>query len=139
MIVLDTNVISEMMRQPGAPEVVRWVGQQVRAELFTTAITESEIFLGIELVSKGRRRDQLLADAEGMFGEDMAGRILTFDSRAARAFAGILGQRRRLGRPIGHADAQIAAIAQVHHAAVATRDVDDFAHCDIRVIDPWER
>lgn len=137
MIVLDTNVVSELMKPNRSPEVLAWVAQQARKELFTTAVTEAEVFYGIELISKGRRRNQLFADAESMFNEDFVDRILTFDSRAARAYARIVASRRKLGRPIGHADAQIAAIALTYGAAVATRDVDDFAHCDIRVINPW--
>lgn len=138
MIILDTNVISELMRSTGAPEVSRWVAQQVPAELWTTAINEAEIFYGVELIAKGRRREQMQADAESMFAEDLLNHVLMFDSEAARAYARIVARRRALGRPVGHADAQIAAIAQVHGAVVATRDLDDFTHCGVRVINPWE-
>ncbi len=137
MIVLDTNVVSELMRPNRSPNVLKWVSKQVPAELFTTAVTEAEVFYGIELISKGRRRDELLREAEGMFGEDFVGRVLIFDSDAARAYSRILARRRSAGRPMSHADAQIAAITQVQGAALATRDVRDFANCDIRVIDPW--
>lgn len=138
MIILDTNVISELMRSTGAPVVSRWAAQQLPAELWTTAINEAEIFYGIELIAKGKRREQIQSDAEGMFGEDLLNHVLMFDSQAARAYARIIARRRALGRPIGHADAQIAAIAQVHGAVVATRDIADFTHCGIRVVNPWE-
>ena len=87
MIVLDTNVLSELMRPKPFAQVVAWVALQPAAELFTTAITEAEIFYGIELLAKSKRRDSLLAAAEKMFTEDFAGRILGFESEAARHFA----------------------------------------------------
>jgi toxin FitB len=137
MIVLDTNVLSELMRPTPSAEVVAWVAEQPAADLFTTAITEAEIFYGIELLDTGRRRDGLLAAAEGMFTEDFAGRVLGFESDAARHFARIAAHRRALGRPISHADAQIAAIARAHGAKLATGNGPDFADCSIAVIDPW--
>ena len=83
------------------------------------------------------RRDGLLTAAEAMFAEDLAGRIFGFESGAARAFSKIGAHRRALGRPISHADAQIAAIAQVRGAKLATRNVADFADCGLDVVDPW--
>jgi len=137
MIVLDTNVISELMRPIPSTQVVRWVTNQPATGLFTTAITEAEIFYGLELLTKGKRRAGLEAAAEAMFADDFAGRVIGFDSQAARAFATIAARRRALGKPISHSDAQIAAIAQLYGAALATRDVADFEGCDIRLIDPW--
>jgi toxin FitB len=137
MIVLDTNVLSELMRPKPSTQVVAWVALQPAAELFTTAITEAEIFYGIELLAKGKRRDNLLAAAEEMFTEDFAGRILGFESEAARRFAEIAARRRALGRPISQADAQIAATTQAHGARLATGNGPDFADCNIVVIDPW--
>jgi len=137
VIVLDTNVLSELMRPVPSTQVVRWVTRQPATELFTTAITEAEIFYGIELLAKGKRRTGLQAAAEAMFTDDFAGRVISFDSHAARAFATIAARRRALGKPISHSDAQIAAIAQLYGAALATRDVADFEGCEIRVIDPW--
>ena len=137
MIIVDTNVLSELMRPEPSPRVAAWLGQQAAENVFTTTITEAEIFFGIELLSKSRRREQLLAAAKAMFEEDLAGRILSFDSDAARAFARIAARRRSLGKPVSHADAQIAAIAQVRGAGLATRDVADFVGCGIEVIDPW--
>jgi len=119
MIVLDTNVLSELMRPKPSTRVVTWVANQPAAELFTTSITEAEIFYGIELLTRGKRREALLAAAEAMFTEDLAGRIFAFDSDAARVFSKIAAHRRALGRPINHADAQIAAIAQVRGAKLA--------------------
>jgi len=138
MIVLDTNVLSELMRPAPSPRVVAWVAKQPAAELFTTSITEAEIFYGIELLTKGMRRESLLAAAEAMFAEDLAGRVVGFDSDAARAFSRIAAHRCALGRPISHADAQIAAIAQVRGAKLATRNVADFEDCDLAAVDPWD-
>jgi predicted nucleic acid-binding protein len=125
------------MRPRPFVQVAQWVGNRPAVELFTTAITEAEVFYGIELLPKSRRRDGLLAAAEAMFGKDFAERVLAFDSDAARAFSRIAARRRALGKPISHADAQIAAIVQLNKATLATRNVADFAHCEIRLIDPW--
>jgi toxin FitB len=137
MIILDTNVLSELMRANPSPRVSAWVAQQSAGELCTTSITEAEIFYGIELLAKGKRREQLLAAADAVFSEDLAGRVFGFDGDAARAFSKIAARRRGLGKPISHADAQIAAIAQVRRAKLATRNVADFQDCGIAVIDPW--
>ena len=88
------------------------------------------------VLPKSRRRESLLAAAEAMFAEDFAERVLAFDSEAARAFARIAARRRAVGKPISHADAQIAAIVQVNNATLATRNVGDFDSCGIRIIDP---
>jgi len=137
MIILDTNVLSELMRPRPHRRVVAWIAKQSATELFTTSITEAEIFYGLELLAKGKRREGLLAAAEAMFAEDLAGRVLGFDSDAARAFSRIAAHRRALGRPISHADAEIAAIAQVRGAKLATRNVADFEDCGLAAVDPW--
>jgi predicted nucleic acid-binding protein len=137
MIILDTNVLSELMKPRPSPHVVAWVAKQSAAELFTTTITEAEIFYGIELLARGKRREALLAAAEAMFTEDLSGRVLGFESEAARVFSKIAAHRRALGKPISHADAQIAAIAHVRRAKLATRNGQDFADCGVDVIDPW--
>lgn len=137
MIVLDTNVLSELMRPQPAEHVVRWVADQTRASLFITSITQAEILHGILLLPAGKLRDAFDAAAEAVFNEDFAGRVLPFDSDAARPYARIATQRRRGGRPISRVDAQIAAIARAADAAVATRNVEDFAGCEVRVGNPW--
>jgi toxin FitB len=137
MIILDTNVLSELMRSEPSSRVVAWVAKQPAREIFTTSITEAEIFYGIELLTKGKRREGLLAAAESMFAEDLAGRVFGFEGDAARVFSKIAASRRALGRPISHADAQIAAIAQVRSAKLATRNVEDFEECGVDIVDPW--
>lgn len=137
MIILDTNVLSELMKLTPAPQVFVWFGRQVPTELFITSLTEAETYAGIELLPHGKRRNALMAAAENVFAKDFAGRILSFDSDAARAFAKIVARRRRLGKPIGPIDAQIAAIAELRGAKLATRNVVDFSDCGIDLIDPW--
>jgi toxin FitB len=138
MIILDTNVISELMRANPFPQVVAWVAKVDAAELATTTITEAEILYGIEILGKSKRRDGLLAAAEAMFAEEFAGRIFAFDSDAARAFSRISAHRRAFGKPISFPDAQIAAIAKTRRAKLATRNTVDFADCGLDVIDPWK-
>ena len=138
MIILDTNVLSELMKSQPDPAVAEWVDAQPEPELFTTSITEAEIFLGVELLSIRKRRDVLLAAAERVFAVDFEGRILGFESESARAFSRISAHRRRLGKPISQANAQIAAIAQVRRAKVATRDIADFRDCGVEILNPWD-
>ncbi len=137
MIVLDTNVISELMRGTPEPAVLRWANSHPAPSLFITSITQAEILHGIWLLPKGKRRDALLATADEMFQHDFAGRILPFGSDAAAVYATIAVARRRAGEPIAAFDAQIAAIVRVHDADLATRNVDDFEGCGIDIIDPW--
>jgi predicted nucleic acid-binding protein len=139
MIIVDTNVLSELMRPKPSADVVAWAAKQPASELFTTSITEAEIFYGIELLARGKRREKLLVAAAAIFTRDLGGRVLAFESDAARAFSTIAAHRRILGRPISHADAQIAAITLVRRAKLATRNVADFQDCGIEVLDPWAR
>jgi predicted nucleic acid-binding protein len=137
MIVLDTNVVSELMRPLPSDQVVGWTRSRAGAELFTTAITVAEIFYGIERLPRGKRRAAFEAAAEAILTDEFAGRVIGFDSHAARAFAKIAARRRAMGKPISQSDAQIAAIVQVCGATLATRNLPDFQECDIRLVDPW--
>lgn len=138
MIVLDTNVLSEMMRAAPAAAPLRWMANQAPATLYTTSITQAEILHGIMLLPPGKRRSAFATAAEAMFKEDFAGRVLPFGSAAAVAYARIATARTQSGNPISHFDAQIAAIAHSTGASVATRNTKDFARCDIELINPWE-
>jgi toxin FitB len=137
MIVLDTNVLSEATRPTPLQRVLDWIAAQQAATLFTTTISEGELLYGVATLPSGRRRSALEEALRRMLSEDFPGRVLNFDRPAAREFAGIALARRRKGRPISTFDAQIAAIARAHGAAVATRNVDDFEGCGIDIIDPW--
>jgi len=138
MIVLDTNVVSELMRPAPDSRVLHWFGNQVAEDLHVTAVTMAEILHGIELISTARRRDVLRAAAEKMFADVFADRVLTFEDRAAQAFSQIASTRRRQGKPTSQVDAQIAAITRVHGATLATRNPYVFEGCGIRLVNPWE-
>lgn len=136
MIVLDTNVLSELMKSEPDGSVLYWIGKHASTHLFITTLTQSEILYGLELLPKGKRRSSLKEAARSMFDIDFAGRILPFDSDAAQQFAVIAAKRRTIGRPIAQIDAQIAAIARSHHATLATRNVADFEECGIDIVNP---
>ncbi|MCV2449431.1 type II toxin-antitoxin system VapC family toxin [Paracoccus sp. DMF] len=137
MILLDTNVISELMRTEPARIVLDWFGQHNSADLFISAVTEAELRTGVAILPEGQRRDRLQLALDAMIDQDFQTRVLPFDSPAAKAYADITAQRRAAGRPIAEADCQIAAIARAMGAPVATRNVKDFDGCGIRLINPW--
>lgn len=138
MIVLDTNVISELMRREPDAKVMAWIAQQPIAGVFTTTLTQAEIFYGLALLPDGRRRDELVAAARPMFDVDLVGRILPFDTDAALAYPDIAASRRLKGQPISQIDAQIAAIVRSRGARLATQNMRDFADCGITVVNPWD-
>ena len=138
MIILDTNVVSELMRPTPDTHVMRWFSSQSAEDLHVTAVTVSELFYGIELISTTRRRDTVRAAAEKMFEVVFADRVLTFEDRAARAFSQIASSRRRQGKPMSEFDAQIAAIKRIHSATLATRNPYVFEGCGVRLVNPWE-
>jgi predicted nucleic acid-binding protein len=137
MILLDTNILSELMRPVPEADVERWLTDQPAASVFISAITEAELRYGIALLPNGKRRSTLTIALQDMLAEDFSGRILPFDSPAAVAFAEIAADRQQAGRPISQADAQIAAIARSRGATLATRNVADFQGCGLEVINPW--
>jgi hypothetical protein len=137
MWILDTNVVSELVATRPSVDVVARIGALPENAVFTTAITEAELFYGIERLPAGRRRDHLRAAIEAIFSEDFAGRMLSFDSHAARNYGRLLAQRRTAGRPMSQSDVQIAAIAIEHKATLVTRNTRDFAHSDIELLNPW--
>ena len=137
MIILDTNVLSELMKAKPSEVVVAWLARQSRKNLSTTSITKAEILYGVARLPEGRRKAALARDAERMFGEDFGHPLLSFDDAATTHYAEILNIRRRAGRPMATLDALIASIALAIDAAVATRNVADFEGCGIAVIDPW--
>ena len=138
MKILDTNVVSELIRPNRDENVVAWVDAQPINELFVTAITEAELRAGVATMPSGKRKKALEADVHGILQQEFAGRILPFDSNAAIEYATIVSARRALGKPISQFDAQIAAIARANGAsAIVTRNVDDFANLNINLINPW--
>jgi predicted nucleic acid-binding protein len=137
VIVLDTNVLSEMLRQDPDPSVVCWIDGNAASVMVTTSVTRAELMYGIEIMPPGRRRDLLRCVADNVFDIELGGRLLAFDRDAADAFAVIRSLRRAAGLPVGVADAMIAAIAQSRRATVATRNVRDFVGCGVDIVNPW--
>jgi toxin FitB len=138
MIVVDTNVMSELMRAAPDPIVTAWVRRQPTGSMFTTAVTVAEIRYGIERLSEGRRRDDLRSVADELFAA-FTDQILPFDTAAAAEYAALVAGRDRAGLPIDGFDAQIAAICRSRRAELATRNVKDFASTGIDVLDPWRQ
>jgi predicted nucleic acid-binding protein len=138
MIVLDTNVISELMHPRGEPRVVAWVDQLPGGDVFLTAVTTAELRYGIARLPDGRRKADLAARVQRTLDEDFAGRILSFDDGAAAHYADIVTHRERRGSVISMADAQIAAICRHHRAGLATRNTKDFADTGVDLFDPWQ-
>lgn len=138
MIVLDTNVLSELICPRPEPRVVAWLLGQPRSQLFTTAVSLGEMLFGARVLPEGRRKQQLLQEVRAIFATDMAGRVLPYDMDAADAHASFTATRRAQGRPVGMADAMIAGITHSRGATLATRNVRDFAGCGIELVDPWQ-
>lgn len=137
MIILDTNVLSEALRPTPSDKVLSWMLAEPITSLFTTTITEAELFYGAALLPRGRRRESLETVITQLLELHFTDRILPFDSAAAREFAVLAASRRRAGQPIGEANGRIAAIARSRGAVLATRNVRDFSQCGITVVDPW--
>ena len=137
MLVVDTNVLSELMRPTPDPVIASWVAKRTTSSLHLTAISEAELRFGLAIMPPGRRRDGLAEGLKRMLRTGFANRVLPFDSAAASSYAEIAAARRAMGRPMPEADCQIAAIARSRDMAVVTRNVRDFADAGIDVIDPW--
>jgi predicted nucleic acid-binding protein len=138
MIVLDTNVLSEVLRPVPESSVLDWLSIQPRASVFVTTITRGEILYGIRILADGKRRRELWDAAIKMFDTDFADQVLSFDSEAADMYSDIAASRRAAGRPISQFDAMIAAMARSRGASLATRNAKDFEDCGVAVINPWK-
>jgi toxin FitB len=137
MVILDTNIISEALSQRPNTIVKAWLREQPVASIFTTSVTEAEILRGLRDLPDGKRKRDLEAAVQPIFERDFAGRVLPFDSEAAHAYADLIAVRRKIGRPIGSFDAQIAGIAISRGAAIATRNTKDFSDVGLALINPW--
>ena len=135
--ILDTNVVSELTNPVPNPVVLAWWNRQQLADMFTTTITEAELRYGLAIMPAGRYRNNMTMEVENFLAFEVAGRILSFDRAAARAYAVIYADRRLRGRPTSPSDCQIAAIASSQNMAVATRNVGDFTDCGVELINPW--
>ena len=138
MILVDTNVLSELMRPKPDERVLHWLDLQPAANLWISAITRAEINLGLALLPEGKRKQSLINISEIMFNEDFPNRCLAFEQHAADCYARIVSARKKLGVAISVEDAQIAAIALVNSLAIATRNIKDFSNINgLEIIDPW--
>ena len=137
MFLLDTNVVSELLRPSPDAGVETWVGDLQATDLYFSAIGEAELRYGVAILPTGRRQAALLSVIDAILREDFVNRILPFDSHAAREFANIAAARRAAGRTVAPSDCQIAAIARSRDMTVVTRNVRHFAHMDIEVVNPW--
>ena len=138
MIVLDTNVVSAMMKPSPEQSVIDWLNRQETAALYLSTITLAEIGYGLQVMPDGKRRRSLEARFEKFVVAGFAHRVLGFDAHAARLYGEVMGRRKKLGRPLGILDGQIAAIARANDFAVATRNVSDFEECGLDVINPFQ-
>lgn len=137
MIVLDTNVVSELIRAAPSAAVIRWVDDQQARDLHLSAITAAELRYGVARMPRGRRRTELVGAVVALLDEDFSGRILPFDAIAATHYAELVSGRESRGRPISMADGQIAAICRAQGATLATRDITGFADTQVNLVDPW--
>jgi len=137
MIVLDTNVVSELMRAVPDDQVVDWLDRQPATDVHLTAITVAELLYGVARLPDGRRKNELAEQIEEMLGEDFDHRVIPFDETSAGHYADIVVRRERAGRPISTADAQIAATCRSYGAVLATRNLEDFTGTGIASTNPW--
>lgn len=137
MYILDTNIISELIRPRPNGGVLQWVDTQSLSSLYTTAVTKAEIYYGLHILPLGKRRNHLEKALHHIFSAGLENRILEFDSISAMEFAKIASSRRKAGIPMSNADAQIAAICSQHGFQLVTRNDTDFAECGIKVINPF--
>ena len=137
MIILDTNILSELTRRAPDAGVLTWVDSRPTDELATTAISAAELLSSVARLPTGRRRTQLEEAVHMMIREDFRGRVEPFDILAAQHYAAVVTQREKTGRPIAAADAQIAAICRARGATLATRNTKDFEDTGVGLVSPW--
>ena len=137
MILLDTNVLSEVMLLRPERAVMSWIDSQDPDGLWTCTIVVAEVLSGLDLMPTGKRQEQLREKAEFMFSTLFAARIFPFDQAASRVYGSVLRTRKSIGRPIDEMDALIAATALIHGATLATRNTRDFESCGVTLINPW--
>jgi toxin FitB len=139
VIVLDTNVVSELARESPAPAVIEWLDSLAAEDVATTAIAAAELFYGVARLPSGRRKSLVSEAVRRVLHEDLRDRVEVFDLSSAERYGALVAARERAGRPISIADAQIAAVCAVRQATLATRNTKDFEGTGIDVINPWEQ
>ncbi len=138
MIILDTNVLSAMMREAPELPVVQWLDRQQADSIWITSVTLFEVRLGLALLPKGKRRQALEAAFTKLLLEDLEDRVLAFDSAAATEAALLAAERQKAGRPVDFRDTQIAGIALSRRATLATRNLRHFRDLRVPVVNPWQ-
>ena len=137
MIILDTNVLSALMRTEPDRAVLSWLNRQPAESIWLTSVTIFEVKFGIELIAPGRRREQLASAFARMLREDFQDRVLPFDQSAAEEAATLAAQRQRSGTPVDFRDTEIAGIVLARRAILATRNLRHFQDVGVSLIDPW--
>jgi len=137
VIILDTNILGALMRSVPDATVVKWLDRQPAESVWITSITLFEARFGLALLPSGRRRQRLELEFDRLLREDLENRVLDFDSAAAVEAASLAAARQKSGRPVDMRDTQIAGIALVRHATLATRNVQHFTDLEISIVDPW--
>lgn len=138
MIVMDTNVVSELARPRPNQRVIEWVDAQDALNVMITALTAAEVRAGIAVLPEGRRKRDVELRMESLLTDTFAGFVLNFDIGSSAHYANIVANRRRAGKPISVFDAQIAAVCRQHEAVLATRNTADFTGTGIQLINPWD-
>jgi len=136
-MLLDTNVVSELMRPAPEAAVLSWINRQAADTLWLNSVVVSELLYGIARLPDGKRRAQLAQTVQAMLGEDFSGRVLPFDLDAAVVYADLVAMRERQGLAIDIADAQIAAMCLAHGATLVTRNTKHFDGLGLTLINPW--
>lgn len=139
MIVLDTNVLSALMRQSPDKQVIAWLDEQPRSSIWTTAITILEIQFGLQAMPPGKRRKHLMETFERMLNDTIERRVSSFDTAAAQLAADLMATRQRAGRPVELRDTMIAGIVLASRATLATRNTKHFADLSIELVNPWDK
>ncbi len=139
MILIDTNIVSEIMRPEPAQSVLSWINGQNSSTLHVSTITIAEIGYGLRVMPDGKRRRQLRDRFEKFIAEGFEQRIVVFDEHAARIYPEIMGRRREIGRPLGLPDGQIASIAHANRFTLATHNTCDFEECRVELINPFDK
>lgn len=137
MILIDTNIISEMMKSSPSAKVIGWMSSQDAAQLYVASITIAEIAYGLYILPDGKRRHTLEDAFEKTIQNGFKGRVLAFDESVVHLYGNIMGRRKELGRPMDVPDGQIAAIARAYQCQLATRNIKDFQDCDLELINPF--
>lgn len=137
MIVMDTNVLSELMRQHPDNNVLKYINDQDEADLAITAVTVGEILYGIARLPNGKRKSALHDSFQDLLSVELSGHVLSYDLAAADCYAQLVTTREKFGRPTSMADGQIAAICLAQRARLATRNTKDFGHIGLMLVNPW--